>query len=117
MKMKEKIRKVKKIQEEVEATDTCLMVPIHAHDSSTMPLLLKVDGKIRTLDVSKEHEPDQETIDILVKIGCPSWKEFRKRILFMTRCTQDTNKAPLFPKQNSTTMPPREASHSPQETG
>jgi hypothetical protein len=35
----------------------------------------------------------------------------------MTRCNQDTRKAPLFPKQNSTTMLLREVLHSLLDTG
>jgi hypothetical protein len=118
----ERIKFIKDIEEKIrifekfEAKDTGLMIPVQDHDRSTVPVLLKVAGKAKTLDVSQEQEPDQETIDMLAKIGHPSWKEFRKEILFINSCTRDSDKAPLFPKQNSTTMPPREASHSPQET-
>lgn len=35
----------------------------------------------------------------------------------MTRCTQDSDKPPLFPKQDSTTTQSREAPHSPKATG
>ncbi len=113
--IKEKI-KVKEILAEMEAQENCLIGPIEDHDKSTILLLLKVDGEINILDASQEDEPDQETIDMLAKLGCPSWKDFRKEMLFMTRWSQDIDKH-LFPKQSSSTIPPHEASHSPEASG
>jgi hypothetical protein len=56
--MKERIEKVKKILEEMDAKDNFLKVPFHAHDNSTMLVLLKAAGEIRILDASQGHEPD-----------------------------------------------------------
>jgi hypothetical protein len=120
IKKKEKLKWVKGHLEKLEAQDSGIFLPIQAPDVSTIPALLKVDGKTRFVDVSREDEPDQEILDMLAKIGdlsTPSWKEFRKRILFMTRCSQDSKKPPLFPKQDSTTTQSREAPHSPKATG
>jgi hypothetical protein len=120
IKKKEKLKWVKGHLEKLEAQDSGIVVPIQAPEVSTMPVLLKVDGKIKFVDASREDEPDQEIVDMLAKMGdpsTPSWKEFRKRILFMTRCTQDSDKPPLFPKQDSTTTQSREAPHSPKATG
>ncbi|KAN0106844.1 hypothetical protein V8E51_009720 [Hyaloscypha variabilis] len=114
---RKKMKPIKEILEDVEVRDSCVIFPIQAHDNSTMPLLLKVDGETKILDASQEDEPDQGTMDMIAKFGHSSWKSFRKAILLTTRCTQDTKKPPLFPKQVSTIMPPHEASHSPEATG
>jgi hypothetical protein len=107
----ERTKLIEEMLEKLEDQDICVMVPIQSNDSSAVPVLLKADGKIKFLDASQEHEPDQETIDMVIKMGIPSWKKFRKRVLFTTRCTQETSKAPLFPTQKSTAMPPRTASY------
>jgi len=117
MERKEKMEKIKEILEDVEARDNCIMIPVQAHDNSTMPFLLKVNGETKFLDASQEDEPDQETMDMIAKLGPSSWKEFREAIFLTAGFTQVTDIPPLFPKQDSKTIPPREASHSPEATG
>lgn len=69
MARKEKMKNIKKILEDVEARDRCIMVPIQAHENSRMPFLLKVDGETKFLDASQEDEPDQKKMDMIAKWG------------------------------------------------
>lgn len=65
------MKRRQEILEKFEAQDSGILAPIHANDISTMPVLVKVDGKMKSIDASREDEPDQETMDMLAKWGAP----------------------------------------------